>query len=114
MPQDKNRQFLDFEKPIKELFDEIEKLKQTAEKTKVDLTDSINKLYAQVTEKRREITANLTPWQKVQLSRHPGPAVHDEVYRKNCLIILSNSSATAMCGTIKPWWAALPSSTDKP
>lgn len=71
MPQDKNRQFLDFEKPIKELFDEIEKLKQTAEKTKVDLTDSINKLYAQVTERRREITAHLTPWQKVQLSRHP-------------------------------------------
>ncbi len=29
MPQAKNRQFLDFEKPIKELFDEIEKLKQT-------------------------------------------------------------------------------------
>lgn len=71
MPQDKNRQFLDFEKPIKELFDEIEKLKQTSAKTKVDLTDSINKLYEQVTEKRREITAHLTPWQKVQLSRHP-------------------------------------------
>ncbi len=71
MPLDKNRQFLEFEKPIKELFDEIEKLRQTAEKTKVDLTDSINKLYDQVTERRRHITANLTPWQKVQLSRHP-------------------------------------------
>src|ERR1700754_915295 len=71
MPQAKNRQFLDFEKPIKELFDEIEKLKQTAEKTKVDLSDSIRKLEDQVTEKRREITAKLTPWQKVQLSRHP-------------------------------------------
>src|SRR6201991_5262972 len=71
MPQAKNRQFLDFEKPIKELFDEIEKLKQTAEKTKVDLSDSIRKLEDQVTEKRREITQKLTPWQKVQLSRHP-------------------------------------------
>ena len=71
MPLDKNRQFLDFEKPIKDLFDEIEKLKLTSEKTKVDLTESINKLYDQVTEKRREITANLTPWQRVQLSRHP-------------------------------------------
>ena len=40
MPLDKNRQFLDFEKPIKELFDEIEKLKQTAEKTKVDLSEA--------------------------------------------------------------------------
>src|SRR5450432_4234980 len=71
MPLDKNRQFLDFEKPIKELFDEIEKLRATAEKTKVDLTDSINKLYDQVTERRRDITSHLTPWQKVQLSRHP-------------------------------------------
>src|SRR5579862_1698857 len=71
MPLDKNRQFLDFEKPIKELFDEIEKLKQTAEKTKVDLSDSIRKLEDQVIEKRREITQHLTPWQKVQLSRHP-------------------------------------------
>src|SRR6202166_4603762 len=71
MPLDKNRQFLDFEKPIKELFDEIEKLRLTAEKTKVDLSDSINKLYDQVTERRRDITSHLTPWQKVQLSRHP-------------------------------------------
>src|ERR1700754_1254994 len=71
MPQAKNRQFLDFEKPIKELFDEIEKLKQTAEKTKVDLSDSIKKLEDQVIEKRREITQHLTAWQKVQLSRHP-------------------------------------------
>jgi acetyl-CoA carboxylase carboxyl transferase subunit alpha len=71
MPQDKNRQFLDFEKPIKELFEEIEKLKQTAEKTKVDLSDSIRKLQDQVIEKRKEITQHLTPWQRVQLSRHP-------------------------------------------
>src|SRR6201992_3720841 len=71
MPENKNRQFLDFEKPIKDLFDEIEKLKQTAEKTKVDLSDSIRKLEDQVTEKRRDITQHLTAWQKVQLSRHP-------------------------------------------
>src|SRR5450631_3564317 len=71
MPLDKNRQFLDFEKPIKDLFEEIEKLRLASEKTKVDLSDSINKLYDQVTERRRDITAHLTPWQKVQLSRHP-------------------------------------------
>src|SRR4249920_933075 len=71
MPLDKNRQFLDFEKPIKDLFDEIDKLRIASEKTKVDLSDSINKLYDQVTERRRDITSHLTPWQKVQLSRHP-------------------------------------------
>jgi acetyl-CoA carboxylase carboxyl transferase subunit alpha len=71
MPINRNRQFLDFEKPIKELYDEIDKLKQTAEKTKVDLSDSIKKLEEQVIERRREITSHLTSWQKVQLSRHP-------------------------------------------
>ncbi len=71
MPENKNRQFLDFEKPIKVLFDEIEKLKQTAEKTKMDLSDPIRKLEDQVLDKRREITQHLSSWQKVQLSRHP-------------------------------------------
>ncbi len=71
MPENKNRQFLDFEKPIKDLFDEIEKLKQTAEKTKVDLSESIKKLEEQALERRRELTTKLSSWQKVQLSRHP-------------------------------------------
>lgn len=71
MPENKNRQFLEFERPIKDIFDEIEKLKQTAEKTKVDLSDTIRKLEEQILEKRREITRNLSSWQKVQLSRHP-------------------------------------------
>jgi len=71
MPLDKNRQFLDFEKPIKDLFEDIERLKTTAEKSKVDLTDSIRKLEEQVLQKRKEITQHLTSWQRVQLSRHP-------------------------------------------
>ncbi len=72
MPQDKNRQFLDFEKPIKDLFEEIEKQKASAEKNpKVDYSAPIQQLEASVIEKRKEITRNLTPWQRVQLSRHP-------------------------------------------
>src|SRR3989337_2876494 len=71
MPENKNREFLDCERPIKDLFDEIEKIKQTAEKTKMDVSDFLKKLEDQVIEKRREITLNLTSWQKVQLSRHP-------------------------------------------
>lgn len=71
MPSDANRQFLDFEKPIKDLIDEIEKLKHTAEKTKVDMSDAIQKMEASILEKRKEITQNLNSWQKVQMSRHP-------------------------------------------
>lgn len=71
MPENKNRQFLDFEKPIKDLFEEIEKLQHTSSKTKVDSSDFIRKLEEQVLQKRKEITGSLTSWQKVQLSRHP-------------------------------------------
>lgn len=84
MPQDKNRQFLDFERPIKDLFEDIEKLKVTAEKSKVDLSDSIRKLEEQVIEKRREITSKLTPWQKVQLSRHPDRPYTKKYIEKIC------------------------------
>jgi len=71
MPEDKNRQFLDFEKPIKDLFDEIEKLQQSAEKTKIDPSEHIQKYRDKIIEKRREITLHLNSWQRVQLSRHP-------------------------------------------
>ena len=66
-----NRQFLDFEQPIKDLYDEREKLKQTAEKSKLDMSDGISKIEKAIEQKRREITEHLTPWQRVQLSRHP-------------------------------------------
>jgi acetyl-CoA carboxylase carboxyl transferase subunit alpha len=71
MPTDANRQFLDFEKPIKDLIDEIQTMKHRQEKTKIDFTDSIQKLEQGILDKRREITQNLTSWQRVQLSRHP-------------------------------------------
>lgn len=71
MPSKANRQFLDFEKPIKDLIDEIASMKQRQEKTKLDLRDTIQKLEDSIMEKRKEITANLTSWQRVQLSRHP-------------------------------------------
>src|SRR5690242_10968444 len=71
MPSNANRQFLDFEKPIKDLIDEIERLKHTAEQKKIDYSEMIGKLETQILERRKEITKNLTSWQKVQLSRHP-------------------------------------------
>lgn len=72
MPQYPNRQFLDFEKPIKELYEQIEDTKKLAEKnTKIDYSATIEQLEASIIEKRKEITASLTAWQRVQLSRHP-------------------------------------------
>jgi acetyl-CoA carboxylase carboxyl transferase subunit alpha len=71
MPSNANRQFLDFEKPIKDLIDEIEKLKHASEHKKIDYSEMISKLDQQILERRKEVTQNLTAWQKVQLSRHP-------------------------------------------
>ena len=72
MPQYPNRQFLDFEQPIKELFEQIEQTKLLAEKNqKIDYSATINQLESSIVEKRKEITQQLTPWQRVQLSRHP-------------------------------------------
>jgi acetyl-CoA carboxylase carboxyl transferase subunit alpha len=71
MPQLQNRQFLDFEKPIKELYDQIEQLKTTQEKSKTDMSGAIASLEQRIVETKRHITETLTPWHRVQLSRHP-------------------------------------------
>ncbi|MFT3903855.1 MAG: acetyl-CoA carboxylase carboxyltransferase subunit alpha [Niabella sp.] len=71
MPSDQNRQFLDFEKPVKDLIEEIAATKERQEKTGIDVADQIEQLERKVLETRRSITENLTDWQRVQLSRHP-------------------------------------------
>jgi len=72
MPQYPNRQFLDFEKPIKEVYEQIDDTRKLAEKNpKINYTSTIQQLEASILDKRKEITEHLTPWQRVQLSRHP-------------------------------------------
>jgi acetyl-CoA carboxylase carboxyl transferase subunit alpha len=71
MGDNNSRQFLDFEKPIKDLYDQIDQINLTAEKNKIDLSDSVRQLEEKILDKKKEITQNLTSWQKVQLSRHP-------------------------------------------
>jgi len=63
--------YLDFEKPIEELENQLIKLKEVQEKSKVDLSASIQDLENKIQEKIKEIYDNLTPWQTVQVSRHP-------------------------------------------
>jgi len=71
MPELKNRQFLDFEKPIKDLYDQVEQLRVTQEKSKTDMTGPITQLEKKIIEAKKYLTSNMTPWQRVQLSRHP-------------------------------------------
>ncbi len=72
MPQHPNRQYLEFEMPIKEIYEQIDLQKKAAEKNpKVDYTSIINQLEESILLKRKEITETLSSWQRVQLSRHP-------------------------------------------
>jgi acetyl-CoA carboxylase carboxyl transferase subunit alpha len=61
----------DFEKPIGELMDQLEKVKQVAEKSKVDVTATIKELEEKIEKAKRDLYTNLSGWQKVQISRHP-------------------------------------------
>src|ERR1700710_690928 len=64
-------QFLDFEKPLEDLYSQINKLKELSAKSKVDVANSIRELETAIEKTRSQIYENLTPWQRVQLSRHP-------------------------------------------
>jgi acetyl-CoA carboxylase carboxyl transferase subunit alpha len=64
-------QFLDFEQPIEELFAQVNKLKELSAKNGVDVTKTLAELEASIENERKRIYQNLTPWQRVQLSRHP-------------------------------------------
>lgn len=63
--------FLDFEKPLESLYEQLHKIQQVGEEGEIDVTDKIKELEAKIKQKRKEIYSNLNGWQKVQLSRHP-------------------------------------------
>jgi acetyl-CoA carboxylase carboxyl transferase subunit alpha len=63
--------YLDFEKPIADLIEQLENAKGIAEKSEVDVSLTIKELEAKIESTRKEIFDNLTPWQRVQVSRHP-------------------------------------------
>ena len=64
-------EYLDFELPLKELKDQLEKCNIIGDESKVDVKDTSKKLKEKIEAKKKEIYSNITPWQRVQLSRHP-------------------------------------------
>lgn len=63
--------FLDFEKPLETLYEQLDKLRQVGEDGELDVTEQVKELESRIRNKRKEIYSNLNGWQKVQLSRHP-------------------------------------------
>ena len=62
---------LDFEKPILELERKIEELKSFTSREDIDLSSEIKKLESRLEKVKKDIFDNLTPWQRVQIARHP-------------------------------------------
>jgi acetyl-CoA carboxylase carboxyl transferase subunit alpha len=63
--------FLEFEKPLEVLYEQLEKIKEVSEGGIIDVSDKIKELEVKIENTKKEIYANLNGWQKVQLSRHP-------------------------------------------
>jgi len=64
-------EYLEFEMPIKELQDQLEKCQIIGAESEVDVSATCKKIEKKLAEARKEIYKNLSPWQRVQLSRHP-------------------------------------------
>jgi acetyl-CoA carboxylase carboxyl transferase subunit alpha len=64
-------EYLDFELPIKELEEQLDKCMVIGEESDVDVTETCKQIEKKLTDTRKEIYKNLTAWQRVQLSRHP-------------------------------------------
>ena len=64
-------EYLDFELPIKELHDQLNKCKLIGKESNIDVTETCDQIEKKLQNTKEEIYANLSAWQRVQLSRHP-------------------------------------------
>ncbi len=64
-------EYLDFELPIKELEEQLEKCQVIGQESDVDVTNTCKQITKKLLDTKKDIYKNLTAWQRVQLSRHP-------------------------------------------
>ena len=64
-------EYLDFELPLKELNEQLENCKKLGSEGNIDVKDTLKEIKSKLVIKKKEIYGSLTPWQRVQLSRHP-------------------------------------------
>ena len=86
-------QYLKFEKPIEELNNKLIQARELADLKDVDASKTINDIENQIIKAKKEIYNNLSPWQKVQLSRHP-----DRPYSLDYINALSNGDFVELHG----------------
>ncbi|MDA7764372.1 acetyl-CoA carboxylase carboxyltransferase subunit alpha [Flavobacteriaceae bacterium] len=64
-------EYLEFESPIKELHDQLDKCKLIGSESDIDVTETCSQIELKLEKAKKEIYGNLSAWQRVQLSRHP-------------------------------------------
>ena len=64
-------EYLDFELPIKELHDQLNKCKLIGKESNIDVTETCHQIEKKLKNTKEEIYTNLSAWQRVRLSRHP-------------------------------------------
>ncbi|MDA9183354.1 acetyl-CoA carboxylase carboxyltransferase subunit alpha [Flavobacteriaceae bacterium] len=64
-------EYLEFESPIKELHDQLDKCKLIGSESDIDVTETCSQIELKLEKAKKEIYENLSAWQRVQLSRHP-------------------------------------------
>ena len=85
--------YLDFEEPLKALEEQIAQTKEIGDSTDVDMADKVHALEQKLAEKTKDIFAGLTPWQRVQMSRHP-----DRPYSLAYINAISNNTFQELHG----------------
>jgi acetyl-CoA carboxylase carboxyl transferase subunit alpha len=65
------RHFLDFERPVAELESKIEELRHLSTNGELNIADGVGRLESTANRLLRQTYSRLTPWQKVQVARHP-------------------------------------------
>jgi acetyl-CoA carboxylase carboxyl transferase subunit alpha len=71
MVVDRKPLLLDFEKPLFDLQQRIQQIRELAEENNVDVSSQIEQLEAKYVQLQEEIFTNLSPSQRLQLARHP-------------------------------------------
>jgi acetyl-CoA carboxylase carboxyl transferase subunit alpha len=88
-----DRSYLEFEKPIEEIHQQIIQTKEIGVKGQVDIKLTIKELESKLSTTIKKIFKDLTPWQKVQLSRHP-----DRPYTLDYIKALTNNNFLELHG----------------
>ena len=88
-----DRSYLEFEKPIEEIHEQIEQTKEIGVKGQVDIKLTIKELENKLSTTIKKIFKDLSPWQKVQLSRHP-----DRPYTLDYIKALTNNNFLELHG----------------